>query len=141
MRMRRWLGCILCLLLFSLAGCGSDAIVGEDWDQFAEVYSGAGPEEDFEHLYMKFNYAEGSQIVGEWEGTFFSKFQGEIFTRLEQTRIVVESTLRSEQCLGLTRIDFEGQIQDDRITGVLSYSGCEVYEFFYEADRVGGVGR
>ncbi len=123
-----------------LPGCGGDEIPGEDWDDYAEVYSGKGPDEDFEKLFLKINYGPKRTLNGEFEGTFFAKVEGFYFIDLQANKIFsLNSEFRSNQCFGKTTVEFEGTVVDNEITGIIYYNGCQIYEFFYQGEIVGGL--
>ena len=126
-------------ILILCVSCGGDAIIGEDWDEYAEVYGGPGPGEDFEKLFLKIKYGPEKTVSGEFEGPFYAKFEGNYYFDLQENKIFhLESTFRSNECMGKTRIEFDGEAADGNILGILSYNGCQVFEFFYEGEIVGG---
>ena len=140
--MKRVWPCLALAFIVLLSGCwGGEEILGEDWPDYAEVFVGPGPDEDLEKLFVKINYLEDGELAGEIEGPLFAEIRGTFQDVVPSRRIFFEATYRSEQCMGITRVLFEGAIEGDELSGILSYSGCAVWEFFYTGTRIGGAGR
>ena len=139
--MRIWLLTALILALAS-AGCyDASEPDGEDYDGFHEVFAGAGPNDDGEDLVFKLSYDMWGDIEGEAEGPFFSRLDGRYVDGGQGTHITLEARFRSNACEGVTNVEFEGTINNDELTGVMYYKGCTVYQFYYEGELIGGVGR
>lgn len=125
-------------LLFS---CGGDAVDNEDWYDYADVFSGPGPEDDYEKLYIKLNYEKKGKLSGEMEGPFFTKVRGTYKENASIYQIEINTSFRSTHCFGTTYIEFDGTIVNDKLSGTMFYQGCSVYDFYYNGSRVGGAGR
>lgn len=130
---------LLVLFAFGLS-CGGDEIDKEDWDNYADVFSGAGPDNDMEKLYIKLNYENKNDLTGEMEGPFFSKVRGNYEKNGSVYDIEIDTSFRSTHCIGTTYIEFIGTVANNRLTGTLYYRGCNIYDFYYEGARVGGAG-
>ena len=138
--MRRWILLAALVMGLLVSGCPNDVVENEDWDEFTDIYKGAGPLEEGAKLYFKIEF-NGDDVYAELEGPFFAELQGEVVeARSNSRKIVLTSLFRSNECLELTRVDFEGQVREETIEGRLVYDGCKLYEFYYEGVRVGGIG-
>lgn len=129
----------LLVALVLLFGCGNDTVPGEDYDDYTDVYSGLGPD-NIADLVFKLAFEPGGGITGEMEGPFYARVTGAWLATGQGILVHLESVFGSLECMGITEVEFTGDVVDDQINGVLVYSGCNTYEFFYEGVRVGGTG-
>jgi len=136
----RFLPVIFLVSILVLCGCGDEQIPGEDYDDYTDVFAGPGPDIDLEDLYLKLNFENRGTVSGEMEGPFYTKVQGAWIKSIQGISIHLESVFGSLECMGITRVEFTGDINDGELSGVLVYSGCNIYEFFYKGIRVGGTG-
>jgi hypothetical protein len=133
---------LILIVALGAAGCyDSPPSEEEDYDDFHEVYSGLGPDLDGEDLLFKLNFDIWGDIEGEAEGPFFSQVDGRFVDGPAGTFVTLEARFRSNGCEGVTDVAFEGVVKEGQLTGQMFYKGCTVYDFYYEGELVGGVGR
>jgi len=138
MKVRLALVCSLCLLL---AACGNYKMFGsdehseEDWVKYDYVFSGDSPDTEGEPMYFKLNVNDGGAVTGETMGVFYAEVAGTLDV---QNIITLEMTWLDHMCESDGYATFIGELSDDTLTGAIMVQSCEIWDFAYTGELVGG---
>lgn len=133
-------GCLLCVMaLFLAVGCdwhvsGEDQIPDEDWEFYDYVFAGESPDSDGDDMLLKINLDEDGSVSGETTGVIYAEFTG----TLADDKLNLKMEFLDHKCESVGLAVFNGTFSEEEVTGKLSVWSCEVWQFDYTGQWVGG---